>query len=165
MLGHLLVVYWLFLWTKSHKWLFLWFLPSVETFLLRCLHHWNYPFHLVWIYPCIHSVRHSSLLHLHPQHHPEDALHWRETQGLLHLHLSPHCSHSLLWNDYLHLCDAQIQLLNWAEQSAVSVLHSVDTHVEPSHLQSEEQRCKGGPEKGKCQNIFLGFVLNISDDL
>ena len=50
-------------------------------------------------------------------------------------------------------------------KSAVCILHSGDPHAETPHLQSEEQRRKGGPEKGNGQNIFLGFVLNISDNL
>lgn len=153
-------IYWMFVksvlvWTKSDRSLFLWLLPLVETFLLRYLHHWNYPLHLFWFHHCDHSDCHRHLPHLHPHHHPEDALYWGPSQDLFHLHLPPHWSHSLLWNHYRHLCDAQVQLLHWTEQGAVSALHSDDPHVESPPLQFEEQRYKGSSEEGNYQIIFI----------
>lgn len=148
-------IYWLFvksdlLWTKSDRSLFLWLLPFVETLLFRCLCYWYHPLYLFWLHHSGDSVCHSRLLHLHPHHHPEDALHWGPPEGLLHLHLPPHCSHSVLWDHHLHLYDAQVQLLHRPEQGAVCILHSGDPHAEPPHLQSEEQRCKGCSEEGNC---------------
>lgn len=139
LLFYYLLLLFTFLWTKSSQSCFLWFCSFGWTLLFWYQYPRSCPLIYSWLHHCGHGDCHSHLLHLHPHHHSEDALHRGAPQGLLHLHVSPHSSHSVLWDHHIHWCDAQVQLLHWSEQGGVCVLHGGDPHVEPPHLQPEKQ--------------------------
>jgi hypothetical protein len=53
----------------------------------------------------------------------------------------------ILWNCLFHLCWTWGHLLTRAKQDCSCVLHTYNTNAEPSHIQSEKQRCERCCEK------------------
>ena len=139
LLFYYLLLFFTLLWTKSSQSFFLRFCSFGGTLLFWHQYSCSCPLIYIWLHHCGHSSCYSCILQLHPHHHPEDAFHRGAPQGLLHLHVPPHSSHSVLRDHHVHLRDAQVQLLNWPEQGGVCVLHGGDPHVEPPHLQPQEQ--------------------------
>ena len=143
------------LWIQWNQWLFLWCRTTLNPLMFRHLCKPDGSSWFMWFHYCQHLLDCFCFLYLHHLSNTEDPHRAGTPESLLHVCLPPDRCVLVLWYCFLHVCTAQCCLLHGAEQSGVYLLYYCHSHVEPPHIQPEEQRCQTSSDEKQTEILHL----------